>query len=87
MMPRLSGYEVLDALAKEKGRPTIVVVTAMSDSYLEQLDASVVHSIIRKPFDVELIGTMMAAIVARLDNPAATEAPPPDELLLPEREC
>lgn len=84
MMPRLSGYEVLDTLGKKPDRPTVVVVTAMSDSYIDQLDASLVHTIIRKPFDVELIGAMMAAIIARIDDPTATDIPPPEDLLLPE---
>jgi len=68
MMPRVNGYELVGGLRDTRDRPTVVVVTAMTDSLIGQLDADVVHSIIRKPFDIEMIGSLMAAIVVQNDR-------------------
>jgi DNA-binding response OmpR family regulator len=65
MMPRLSGYAVVEQLARKATRPVVVVVSAMTDTYVNDLDSGVVHSIVRKPFDVALIGDLMTAIVGR----------------------
>ena len=62
MMPRMSGYEVLQQITDLPHRPAIVVVTAMNDAHLPRLDSSVVSSILRKPFDIE----MLAAILMEL---------------------
>ncbi len=92
MMPRLSGYEVVEQLARKPVRPAVVVVSAMTDSFVKDLDAGIVHSIIRKPFDVELVGDLMTAIVSRFaeqqqQSPQA-DAPPPDNLRdFPETVC
>ncbi|HYI09529.1 MAG TPA: response regulator [Thermoanaerobaculia bacterium] len=88
MMPRLSGYEVVEQLATKTSRPTVVVVSAMTDSFVNDLDSSVVHSIIRKPFDVELIGSLMTAIVTRFNEVQPADAPMPDNVLdFPEQAC
>jgi DNA-binding response OmpR family regulator len=88
MMPRLNGYEVVDALAAKPSRPTVVVVSAMTESFVDALDSSVVHTIIRKPFDVELIGALMTAIVTRFNELEPADAVPPDNLLdFPEQVC
>ncbi len=36
----------------------------MTDSLVGLLDAEIVHTIIRKPFDIEMVGALMAAVVA-----------------------
>lgn len=63
MMPRVNGYELVDGLRRFEQRPTIVIATAMTDSLIGLLDAEIVHSIIRKPFDIEMLGALMSAIV------------------------
>lgn len=63
MMPRVNGYELVDALRRFRHRPAVVIATAMTDSLVGMLDADVVHSIIRKPFDIEMLGALMTAIV------------------------
>ena len=65
MMPRLNGYELVASMAQFEERPAVVIATAMTDSLIGLLDAAVVHSIIRKPFDIEMIGDLMTEIVAR----------------------
>jgi DNA-binding response OmpR family regulator len=63
MMPRLNGYELVTSMAQFEERPAVVIATAMTDSLIGLLDAAVVHSIIRKPFDIEMIGDLMTEIV------------------------
>ena len=63
MMPRLNGYELVDSLRRLDQRPTVVIATAMTDSLIGLLDADVVHSVVRKPFDIEVLGSLMSAIV------------------------
>jgi len=79
MMPRLNGYELVTALRTFPQRPAVVIATAMTDSVLGMLEADLVHSIIRKPFDIDMVGSLMAAVVAQ--GKAAqpeTAAPPPN---------
>lgn len=73
MMPRLNGYELVTAIRGFSQRPTLVIATAMTDSLIDMLDAEIVHSIIRKPFDIEIVGSLMAAIVADRQTNAALE--------------
>jgi DNA-binding response OmpR family regulator len=65
MMPRVNGYELVAGLARIPERPAVVIATAMTESLIGLLDAEIVHSIIRKPFDIEMLGDLMAAIVAQ----------------------
>ena len=55
MMPLMNGYEVVEQLSAMKDRPAVIVVTAMTDTYVRRLDGRVVQSIVRKPFDIELL--------------------------------
>jgi len=65
MMPWMSGFELIENLRSISNRPPIVVVTALSDARLPRLDSSVVSSILRKPFDVE----MLSAVLIELSTP------------------
>jgi DNA-binding response OmpR family regulator len=67
MMPRLNGYELVDGMARhtDHERPAVVIATAMTDSLIGLLDGTIVHSIIRKPFDIEMLGDLMSEIVAQ----------------------
>jgi DNA-binding response OmpR family regulator len=65
MMPRVNGYELVDAMRRFEQRPAVVIATAMTDSLIGLVDADVVHSIIRKPFDIEIVGSLMTAIVEK----------------------
>jgi CheY-like chemotaxis protein len=62
MMPVKDGYAVIDWVKQHaEPRPAIIVVSAGDSAALRRLDASVVHSVIRKPFDVEVLSDMIAA--------------------------
>lgn len=64
MMPRLNGYDLARDLIDHEERPTVVIASAMTDELVAKLDARYVHSIIRKPFDVDMVGSLMTEIVA-----------------------
>ncbi len=60
-MPRFNGFDVIEYLGKQSKRPVVLVVTAFPLSPLARLDPHVVHAIIRKPFDVELIASIVSS--------------------------
>jgi DNA-binding response OmpR family regulator len=74
MMPRVNGYDLVSDLRGREDRPAVIIATAMTDSLLGQLDPEVVHSIIRKPFDIEIVGGLMTAILAPKNPPRQPEA-------------
>lgn len=62
MMPVKDGYAVVDWVKQHANpKPAIIVVSAGDSAALRRLDGSVVHSIIRKPFDVDVLSDMIAA--------------------------
>jgi CheY-like chemotaxis protein len=62
MMPIVDGYALIEHLKRRGGpRPAIIVVSAGDSAALRQLDGSVVHSIIRKPFDIDVLGDLISA--------------------------
>lgn len=69
MMPIVDGYGVIQHL-KERGghRPAIIVISAADPTSLRRLDGSMVHSIIRKPFDIDVLADLIAAAVATMSE-------------------
>ncbi len=68
MMPRLSGWEVIDYLAERPPgvRPLVIVLTAGNEP--RPLAADVVTALIHKPFDVDLLSDMVAACLTTIDD-------------------
>jgi two-component system OmpR family response regulator len=58
MLPRVSGFEVISALRKLKTRPTVIVVTSNDAN---DLDPNIIASIVRKPFDLHELMTLVTA--------------------------
>ena len=75
MMPRMDGFTFLEAFRKLALpiRPLIFVMTAYDDLALLELDATLVHGYLKKPFDVEQVVTLIrdAAEVLHRAGPAA----------------
>lgn len=63
MMPVMSGFDVLRAAASDLESKLVVVITAGTDAELEHLPQDVVHAVIRKPFDVEVITEVFSTAV------------------------
>lgn len=66
MMPRINGFEFLEAFhgATPKHRSVIFVVTAFDDARVAKLEPGHVHAIVKKPFDVTQLVTMISEVAA-----------------------
>jgi CheY-like chemotaxis protein len=68
MMPKVSGFDVLDHLERAEPRAAenfVIVLTAASHKDLSRLDGKDVFRVMRKPFDVpDLIGSVRECIAA-----------------------
>lgn len=72
MMPNIDGYGLIRHLKQRGGvRPAVIVVSAGDAAALRQLDGAMVHSIVRKPFDIDVLGDLIAAAAQSLDDEAA----------------
>ena len=61
MMPKVSGFEVMEHIRETECAQCVIILTAGSDRDIEKVDHSLIRKVIRKPFDVteleeELIG-------------------------------
>lgn len=64
MMPKVDGHGVVEHVKQLRGhRPTVIVVSAGDSPTLHRLDSSVVHSILRKPFEIDVLGDLVMAAV------------------------
>ncbi|HEX2059190.1 MAG TPA: response regulator transcription factor [Thermoanaerobaculia bacterium] len=62
MMPNVDGYGLIRYIKQRGGkRPAVIVVSAGDSAALRQLDGAMVHSIVRKPFDIDVLGDLIAA--------------------------
>lgn len=64
MMPRLNGFDFLAAFreASPEARSVVVVITAFDDALIGRLRADQVHAIVRKPFDVPQLISMVREV-------------------------
>jgi two-component system response regulator VanR len=67
MMPGVNGFAVIDFISELAERPTIIVVTAGDSAAYRQLDGHIVHSVLRKPFDIDVLVELVGA-AARLED-------------------
>ena len=88
MMPRLSGYELVQRISTLQPRPSVIVATALMSGDTVSLDDSMVRRVIRKPFDVAAVAEALietarqiaderAARDAEAAETATTDVPPP----------
>jgi two-component system, NtrC family, response regulator HydG len=77
MMPRMNGYDLVARIPGLEWRPVVLIATAAADGFIAQLDATVVHSLIRKPFDIDVVGTLLTEL-ARALEPESTASPARD---------
>jgi DNA-binding response OmpR family regulator len=62
MMPNVDGYAVIEHLRdRAHPRPAIIVITAGETAAIRRLDGSMVHSVLRKPFDIDVLGDLIVA--------------------------
>jgi CheY-like chemotaxis protein len=69
MMPRVSGYEVLDFIQRERGAVRcVVVVSAAASQDIEKANRSVVRALIRKPFELQELTRAVRQCVSGSDD-------------------
>jgi two-component system, OmpR family, response regulator len=90
MMPRLSGYELLQKIGEMNPRPCLIVASAATDSKIKSLDDSLVRTVIKKPFDIEAVAKALvetAEFVRSQNAPKIPIAPPPGVKIEVSDEC
>jgi DNA-binding response OmpR family regulator len=70
-MPRFNGFDVVEFLGQQSKRPVVLVITALPVSQLSKLDPHVVHAVIRKPFDVELLASIISSTTGMMHRGAS----------------
>jgi len=99
MMPRVSGYELVQRISARPKRPIIIVATALTNSDIASVDDTLVRHVIRKPFDVhavvaalnEAVQDLHAKATFKVAEPAAendaSDASAPDPVKPPLTPC
>jgi DNA-binding response OmpR family regulator len=59
MMPRLSGYDLVQRISTLKPRPVVIVATALMNGDVASLDDSMVRRVIKKPFDINAVANAL----------------------------
>ena len=61
MMPEVDGFGVLETLHEAGTMPVVLVLTAADQGLVDRLDASLIHGVVRKPFEPAEIADVVAA--------------------------
>lgn len=77
MMPRVDGFGVIDYLRNHppEVKPIVLVITAYADQRFKEVDPNIVAGVIRKPFEVADIGTIVRLCVTGFDAEVAHHQP------------
>lgn len=76
MMPRLSGYELVEKISALQPRPAVIVATALTHGDTTSLDDSMVRRVIRKPFDIKTVAEALIDTARQIaDEQLASGAP------------
>lgn len=59
MMPRLSGYDLVQKMSTLNPRPVVIVATALMNGDVASLDDSMVRRVIKKPFDINAVANAL----------------------------
>jgi len=72
MMPDSSGFEVLRYLEENSPREKcVIVISGASENTLNSIESPVVHSIVRKPFDLDRLEEALMEIIRKPAEPNA----------------
>jgi DNA-binding response OmpR family regulator len=75
MMPRVSGYELVQKISLMNPRPVVLVATALTNGDIATLDDSMVRRVIRKPFDVKAVAEALIDTARSIAEQNAVPAP------------
>ena len=74
MMPNVDGFGVVEYVkTMPLPRPAVIVASASDSAVLRTLDGTVVHSIVRKPFEIDVLGDLIIA-AARMTRESAVRS-------------
>jgi len=69
MMPVVTGYDVIKHVRESAIRNlAIIVITAGDTAAIRRLDPSLVHTVLRKPFDIDVLGDLIIAAAQSMAN-------------------
>lgn len=76
MMPHVDGFGVIDYLREHppEVKPVVLVITAYADQKFKRVDPDVVAGVIRKPFEVAELGSLVRLCAIGLDDQLAGRA-------------
>lgn len=83
MMPRLSGYELIERISGLVPRPTVLVATALMNGDVDHLDDSMVRRVIKKPFDIAAVANALVETAREIAARRAGEGPPGSAVVAP----
>jgi DNA-binding response OmpR family regulator len=77
MMPIVDGYGVIEHVRATGGQhPAIILISAADSAAFRRVDGEIVHSVIRKPFDIDMLADLiMAAAESRQTEEPANLLP------------
>lgn len=80
MMPRLDGFGVVEYMKENPPahKPVILVISAYADQKFKQVDPNVVAGVLRKPFEVADLGSLVRLCVHGYDAALAHHSPHPE---------
>ena len=62
MMPRVDGFGVVEYVREHiNPKPALIVATAGDIHAVRSLDGTTVHSVVRKPFEIDVLGELIVA--------------------------
>lgn len=69
MMPVVTGYDVIKHVRESNIRNlAIIVITAGDTAAIRRLDPGLVHTVLRKPFDIDVLGDLIVAAAQSMAN-------------------
>lgn len=76
-MPRLDGHGVVEFVNGLTGvKPAVIIISAADTALLRRLNPRVVHSIVRKPFEIDVLGELIVAAAQMIDSQLENEEKP-----------
>jgi DNA-binding response OmpR family regulator len=74
MMPNVDGYGVVDFLRERGGpQPAVILITAADSAAVRKMDGAFVHSVLRKPFDIDVLADLISAAAQTMRREHQTE--------------
>jgi DNA-binding response OmpR family regulator len=76
MMPRMSGYDLVQKISTLNPRPVVLVATALMNGDVASLDDSMVRRVIKKPFDINAVAAALVETARDIAEQRAATPPP-----------